>query len=321
MEESISVALCTYNGARFLARQIDSILGQSVQPAEIVVGDDGSTDETLEIISRYGSAVTLLPADGNLGVTGNFERTMRACSGSLIALSDQDDVWLPTKLEILRERFSANPHLRLAGSNAVAIDENDASMGFDLFSAIALTARERRSIAYHSALDALIKRSLFTGATMMVRRELLEKAVPFPSCWLHDEWLAIIAAATGEVDLLDDELIFYRQHQSNVAGVQENSLARRLRSAKKLVSPRASRYQTLLARREVLHARLCKISARSGAVEKAQDALRHERFRSSLPRARALRIAPIWKEYRSGLYGSVDYGGREILRDLLASPR
>ncbi|WP_295844846.1 glycosyltransferase family 2 protein [uncultured Microbacterium sp.] len=321
MEVSISVALCTYNGARFLAQQIDSILCQTVQPVEIVVGDDGSTDETLDILARYGSSVTLLPRHGNLGVTGNFQRTIGACSGSLIALSDQDDVWVPTKLERLRDRFAANPNLRLVGSNAVAIDENDAPMGFDLFGAIALTAWERRSIDGHSPFDALIKRSLFTGATMMVRRDLLEDAVPFPSWWLHDEWLAIIAAATGEVDLLDEKLIFYRQHQSNVAGVQENNLARRLRSAKKLISPRVSRHQTLLARREVLHAQLSKISARPGAVGKAQEALRHERYRSSLPRARALRLAPVWREYRSGRYDSVDYGGREILRDLLASPR
>lgn len=321
MDHGISVALCTYNGARFLSKQIDSILGQTVPPAEVVVRDDGSSDDTLRIIESYGDVLTLLPAGERLGVTHNFERAMSACCGQFIALSDQDDIWEPDKLERLRQALEADDRLRLIGSNALAIDETDRPMGFDLFSAIALTAAEKAALSSGAGFDALIKRPLFTGATVMFRRNLLDAARPFPTHWLHDEWLAIIAAATGQVRLLPDQLTRYRQHDSNVAGVKNNTTLRKLSKVRKLAPPRASRYQALRARRESLLGQLTGIKAPAGAISKAQAALAHEEFRSGLPKSRALRIAPILGERRTGRYDSVDYGNREVLRDLLASPR
>ncbi|MDQ0768055.1 glycosyltransferase involved in cell wall biosynthesis [Pseudarthrobacter defluvii] len=321
VEFGISVALCTYNGARFLSKQIDSILGQSVPPEEIVIRDDGSADQTLRIIESYGEVLTLLPAGERLGVTRNFEQAISACKGRYIALSDQDDIWEPYKLERLREAFEADSGLRLVGSNAQAIDEKDKPMGFDLFSAIALTDAEKDTLSSGAGFDALIKRPLFTGATVMFRRELLDAASPFPALWLHDEWLAIIAAATGRVRLLPDQLTRYRQHDSNVAGVKENTVLRKVSKVRKLIAPRHLRHQALLARRESLLAQLKTIDAPGNAIAKAEAALAHEEFRSGLPKSRALRIAPILGERRTGRYDSVDYGNREVLRDLLSSPR
>lgn len=321
MDHGISVALCTYNGARFLSKQIDSILGQTVRPAEVVIRDDGSTDDTLSIIERYGDVLTLLPSGERLGVTRNFEQAMSACSGRYIALSDQDDIWEPDKLERMCQAFTDDNRLTLVGSNAMTIDESDHPMGFDLFSAIALTAAEKDALSSGAGFDALIKRPLFTGATIMVRSDLLDAARPFPANWLHDEWLAIIAAATGHVLLLPDQLTRYRQHETNVAGVKENTARRKLSKVRKLFAPRTSRHQTLRARRESLLAQLKSIGAPASAITKAEAALAHEEFRSGLPRSRVLRIAPIVRERRTGRYDSVDYGNREVLRDLLASPR
>lgn len=315
------MALCTYNGARFLAKQIDSILNQTVHPMEIVIRDDGSSDATLSIIEQYGDALTLQPAGERLGVSGNFEEALTSCSGTYIALSDQDDIWEPDKLERMLTAFAEDDTLRLVGSNATAIDENDKPMGFDLFSAIALTSTERVAVSSGRGFDALIKRPLFTGATVMLRRDLLEDARPFPADWMHDEWLAIIAAATGQVRLLPDQLTQYRQHGTNVAGIKENTVQRRLSKLRKLTAPRTSRYRTLLARRSLLAAHLKGINASSNTIEIAEAALVHEEFRAGLPSSRALRIGPIVKERRSGRYDSVDYGNREVLRDLLASPR
>ncbi|WP_306901565.1 glycosyltransferase family 2 protein [Arthrobacter sp. B1I2] len=313
--------MCTYNGAPFLSRQIDSILAQTVRPSQVVIRDDGSTDGTLRIIESYGDALTLLPAGPRLGVTRNFEQAMSACSGQYIALSDQDDVWEPHKLERMRQPFTADDTLRLVGANATAIDSSDQPMGFDLFSAIALTAAEKAAVSDGRAFDALIKRPLFTGATIMVRRDLLDAARPFPENWLHDEWLAIIAAATAHVLLLPDQLTRYRQHGANVAGVKKKTAFRRLSTARKLIAPRAARNQALWARRESLLEQLERINAPASAIAKAKDALVHEEFRSGLPKSRAMRIAPIVGERRTGRYDTVDYGNREVLRDLLASPR
>ena len=321
MDNGISVALCTYNGARFLSKQIDSILGQTARPAEVVIRDDGSTDDTLSIIESYGDVLTLLPAGERLGVTHNFEQAISACRGRYVALSDQDDIWEPEKLERMRQAFTDDAGLRLVGTNAMAIDARDRAMGFDLFSAIALTAAEKDTLSRGAGFDALIKRSLFTGATIMVRRDLLDVARPFPANWLHDEWLAIIAAATGDVLLLPEQLTRYRQHDTNVAGVERNTVGRKLGNVRKLIAPRASRNQALRARRESLLAQLKSIGASADAITKAEAALAHEEFRSGLPKSRALRLAPILGERRTGRYDSVDYGNREVLRDLLASPR
>ncbi|MBF4633031.1 glycosyltransferase family 2 protein [Agreia pratensis] len=321
MNEQISVALCTYNGARYLSKQLDSILAQTMLPSEIVIRDDGSTDATLSVIERYGKSLTLLPAGARLGVTRNFEEAMAACSGQYIALSDQDDIWEPNKLERMHQAFAEDDSLRLVGGNARAIDQLDRPMGFDLFSAIALTASESALLARGEGYDALIKRPLFTGATIMIRRDLLNEARPFPDDWLHDEWLAIIAAATGGILLLPDLLTRYRQHDANVAGVKKNTLRIRLSKARKLLAPRASRYRTLLSRRELLLAHLKGIGASDSAISIAESALAHEQFRSNLPKSRAMRVRPLLQERRSGRYDSVDYGSREVLRDLLSSPR
>lgn len=321
MDEGISVALCTYNGARYLSKQLDSILGQTVRPSEIVIRDDGSTDATLSITRRYGDAVTVLPAGERLGVARNFEQAMAACTGKYIALSDQDDIWEPNKLERMHEAFARDDGLTLAGANAMAINDRDQPMGFDLFSAIALSATETADLASGAGYSALIKRPLFTGATIVMRRDLLDDARPFPSDWIHDEWLAIVAAATGRVVLLPDQLTRYRQHEANVAGVKENTVQRRLRNTLKLFAPRASRYRTLLGRRESLLSHLRGISAPASAIAKAEAALAHEQFRSGLPQSRLMRIGPVLSERRTGRYASVDYGDREVLRDLLASPR
>src|SRR6266567_6944512 len=101
----ISVAMCTYNGARFLREQLESIAAQSRLPDELVVCDDGSTDETVETIKAFVGrapfAVRLEINSKNLGSTKNFEKAIGLCEGEIIALADQDDVWKPQKLAVL----------------------------------------------------------------------------------------------------------------------------------------------------------------------------------------------------------------------------
>lgn len=99
---SISVAMCTYNGSAFLQEQLDSIAAQTRLPDELVICDDGSSDSTVDIVERFAHGVSfrvqLFRNPQNLGSTRNFEQAMRLCTGDLIALSDQDDVWMPEKL-------------------------------------------------------------------------------------------------------------------------------------------------------------------------------------------------------------------------------
>ncbi len=324
----MSVALCTYNGARFLDRQLCTIAEQTRPPTEVVISDDGSADGTLAIAEAWASnvpfPVKILRNATPLRPTANFEQAVAASSGELVALSDQDDVWAPERLERLTVHFINDPQLTLLGSEADAIDEDGAYLGFTLLSAIHVSESEWRQIDGGEAFEALLRRNLFTGATMLFRRDLLDVARPFPTDWLHDEWLAIIAAATGTVALIRDTCTGYRQHGSNHAGIRDpRPLTEKARRIRGLFSPRSHNNAWLLGRSESLVAHLTATADRvpAGRLSKAMEKLEHERFRSALPAMRLLRAAPILRELRTGRYDKYNYGRKDAVRDLLQSRR
>jgi glycosyltransferase involved in cell wall biosynthesis len=204
MPEQISVALCTYNGVRFITEQLDSILSQTVLPAQIVVSDDGSSDGTIECIEQFWAEtirnkpilnsieLKILRNANSLGVTKNFEQALKACTHSLIALCDQDDVWVATKLEQLSEMFAENKKLLLVFTDSRLVDAEGRPLGHSSFDALRVSPTERTSFEKQQGSQVFLKRNLATGATMMLRRQLLDVATPFPTEWVHDEWLALL---------------------------------------------------------------------------------------------------------------------------------
>lgn len=324
---TVSVALCTYNGARFLAEQLRSILVQSSPADQIVISDDGSTDATLEVVraefAAAGSAapeVVILENPAPLGVTRNFEQAVLACTGELVVLSDQDDIWMPERLARAEREFAARPGLLLLFGDAQLVDEEGDSLGHSLFEAIEFTARERREVRRGQALDVLLRRNVVTGATAAFRRSLLEVAAPFPEAWVHDEWLAIIAAIAGDVDFVEGPLIQYRQHGSNEIGAAPPTIGVRVG---RLREPRRERNRRLLARAEALEEVVVTLGetipdAVAGLVRRKSA---HERFRSGLPRARMLRTVPIVRAAASGAYHRFGRARYDVLRDLVQPDR
>ncbi|MBX9718337.1 MAG: glycosyltransferase, partial [Microbacteriaceae bacterium] len=196
----LSVAMCTRNGARFVAEQVRSILSQSIVPRELVVGDDASTDDTIAVIEAAVAAaraerpglsteLRVLRRDEPLGVTANFEATIAACTNTLVALSDHDDVWRQGRLARLLPLFD-DPSVDLVHTDARLVDEDGTPSGLLLLEALEASAAERRALRTGHAFDVLLRRNLVTGATVILRRSLAETAAPFPPSWLHDEWLA-----------------------------------------------------------------------------------------------------------------------------------
>jgi len=125
----ISVAMCTYHGERFLAQQLASIAKQTRPPDELVVCDDRSSDRTVEILRDFAASVShpvkIFENETNLGFVANFERAIQLCTGDLIALSDQDDIWYPERLELSEREFAAHPEVGLVFSDADLIDDQD----------------------------------------------------------------------------------------------------------------------------------------------------------------------------------------------------
>lgn len=319
-DASISVAMCTRNGAQHVARQVQSILGQSPAPIELVVGDDDSSDETLAIIERVhaeaagATRLTIIRRRPPLGVTANFAATLAACSGDLIALSDQDDEWMPGKLAALSAAFAAGPELLLTHSDARLVDGDGTPLGSTLLDALEVTPAERAGLEAGEALPVLLRRNLVTGATVMLRRTLLESAAPIPGEWVHDEWLAAIAAAVGRVRLLPEPLIDYRQHGANEIGARRPTIADLMARLREPQAERASR----LARRTALLAERGRHLGVDAAVQQQLDAkAAHEARRARLPRVRVARVPAVLGGALSGRYSRYSRGAMDVLRDLV----
>lgn len=329
MTPTISVALCTHNGAAYIEEQLRSIFDQSICPSEIVISDDASVDGCMDVVERVIGSwreehadvdidVRQIQNEAALGVTANFEQALAACRGDLIALSDQDDVWMPDRLERMRREFEHKPDLLLLHSDARLVATDGSPLGLTLFQALDISAVECSSVQKGLALDVFLRRNIVTGATVMVRRELIELARPFPAPWLHDEWLAMVAATVGRVDLLSETLTDYRQHGSNQIGASKVTIREKL---SRLSEPRSSRNERLLARAQALHlwALAYRPALSADIRRKMTEKVSHEEFRSALPVSRLRRLLPVAATLRRGGYSLYGLGPRDALRDLVQS--
>ena len=228
----MSVALCTYQGERHLADQLESIALQTLLPAEVVICDDGSTDGTVDVVERFAARapfrVRLHVNPENLGVTANFARAISMCRGSIIALADQDDVWAPEKLERQIAAFRDRPGAGAVFSDAELVDGSLRPLGRTLFEATRFTERRRRRFNGGHALEILVARSVVCGATLAFRSSFRDLVLPIPSTGLHDVWIAGLLASASDVVALPEPLVRYRQHGANQVGAAARGPGARL---------------------------------------------------------------------------------------------
>lgn len=212
-----SVAICTFNSARFLPIQLASIASQTVLPGEVVVCDDGSTDETLAILERWAAEVPfpvrIQKNPQNLGYTQNFGQAVSLCRGDVLFLADHDDVWFPSRIQRILEAFEADPVLGLVTSNARIIDAegNDQEMNLSEF----VTRMHLRDF-WRFFFPEDLEMTLWTGCTMALRREFLALSLPIPegiAC--HDVWFYLTFALSSKLAFLPEPLIQYRLHGQN----------------------------------------------------------------------------------------------------------
>jgi glycosyltransferase involved in cell wall biosynthesis len=322
---AVSVALCTHNGAEFVGEQVDSILNQTTPPRQLVLSDDDSTDDTValvresvEVFRRTGGDIELVVLQNHpaLGVAQNFAQAIAACTGDLIALSDQDDVWQPRRIEVIARYFLDHPDVTLVHGDARLVDDDGEPLGRTLFESLRVTPRERMQVERGIAIHTLIRRNIVTGATTVFRRSLVDLALPIPSGWIHDEWLAIMAAVFGRVAIVPGLLVDYRQHASNQIGAEELTVRR---AVGKLREPRTERNRNLYVRAQSLADRLHEVDDRIDQryYRIAWAKLEHERFRLALPASRARRILPVFVSQASGNYRRYGMGAQDALRDLV----
>lgn len=219
----ISVALCTYNGEKFLREQLDSILNQTRKVDEIVICDDVSSDKTIEILNDYNlknkNLFRIYRNEVNLRSVKNFEKAISLCTGDIIFLSDQDDVWVLNKVATYETYFNENPSITVLASNGYCIDEH--SKVHDRYSIwdVPEFLREK-NIAFDYFTFISVLSNLATGSTMAFKKEILSEAIPIPEIkgFHHDEWIALLGAKNNSFELLNEKFYYYRIHDAQQVG-------------------------------------------------------------------------------------------------------
>ena len=316
---AISVAMCTYNGARFLLEQLQSIANQTMLPAELVVCDDGSKDSTIEILEDFAKGapfeVRLIQNPKNLGFSKNFEKAIGLCREEYIALCDQDDVWLPEKLARLAEVLERDPQIGGVFSEAQLVDQQSKPTGVLLSHTTGFARKEQQRLRQGQALRVLLPMNKVYGCSLMFRASLLPKILPVPPSWTHDNWIACMAAVHAKLRFVPEPLFCYRIHAGQYYGAAKPPVSARVQQWKRSARDYFEEAQPQLAQ---LQERLQ--GENNPALEPYLEYVRGRaallRKRASLPSNRLLRAGKV-------LMAAMDYhrflnGRRSIIKDLTA---
>lgn len=284
----VSIALTTYNGARFLREQLASLAGQTILPAELVVSDDGSTDDTLNIVRDFAAAapfpVRIADKPDRLGFSDNFLFAAERCRHELVAFCDQDDVWLPSKIESALRRVHDDGSL-LALHTHILTDENLKPFGHwkqDIVGDRAYEPLELDPYATGWGNSMLFRRELL-GLVARERRPRQPEQAHRPLS--HDTWIYMLAAALGRVSHMTAPLILYRQHGTNSVGFGPAKRWRRLAQA---ASVPVARYREHAAINGLMAGLFDEIARRHGPFSpQADQAAARFREREALQAARA----------------------------------
>jgi len=207
---TVAVVVATYNGATYLREQLESIVQQTYKPSQIIIIDDASIDDTLLVANNFAALhpmVMVVQNQTRLGYIKNFEKGMLLTNANYIALSDQDDIWMTNKLEVL---IHAIDDQMLAYSDSELIDADGQLLNRKMSSI-------KNQLAYHTPLMYAIG-AWAPGHTMLFKKELVDKAVPLPTLVTHDFWLGFVATCYSKVVYVNEPLVHYRQHTQNAIG-------------------------------------------------------------------------------------------------------
>lgn len=227
----LSIAMTTYNGSRYISEQLQSLANQTIKPYEIVICDDCSKDNTVEIIENFkknsGLNIKIIKNHRNLGVIKNFEKAISNTTGDIIFLSDQDDYWFPQKLKDYSVAFMSHKDVDLIFSDAQIVDKNLKPLSGSFFTYEQLTMPNKFVNNNLTNIMSFISMKLAaSGATIAFRRKLIPILLPIPEIkqLLHDGWIGRIASSTSNSLLLPQPYSKYRQHENNVDGYKSGIL-------------------------------------------------------------------------------------------------
>ncbi|NQZ87269.1 MAG: glycosyltransferase family 2 protein [Colwellia sp.] len=257
--KSIDIVLATCNGQNYIESQIDSIINNDNYHQLVnrfIIIDDASNDNTLALISQYATQHISIEVHQNihqLGVIKNFEKGMGISSSKYIMLSDQDDVWLPSKII---KNLDAMHKVEKNHPDKPCLVFSDKEVVNDKLKRIHASYFQLKKIPtlWYKNLDNLLQQNMISGCTMLFNRALLEKALPIPdNCFMHDWWLVLFAKAYGEIVLINEPLVKYRQHAHNQMGVGVVSWWKRLVNMHSLFHNFQRKYLKIINQAQLFH--------------------------------------------------------------------
>lgn len=204
----VSIAVCTYNGEKYLREQLDSLVSQTYNNLEIIAVDDCSNDDTTTILEEYSinyASFNFILNKTNLGYAKNFENAISLCKGEYIALSDQDDIWALDKIE---KQVAEIGDYALIYHDSHCIDDLGNNIDQNLSDVYRLyEGKSSRPFLFYNSVS---------GHSMLFNSKIVPLLFPFEKQFFHDRWIAFVAAERGGIKLLDEKLVSYRQHQTSI---------------------------------------------------------------------------------------------------------
>lgn len=322
--QRLSIAMITYNGARYVHEQLHSIASQSRLPDELIICDDGSNDGTTRILEMFAMEapfpVRLVFNEKNLGYVKNSERAIGFCTGDIIFLADQGDVWLPEKVAYAEKAFTRFPRAGIVFSNAEIVDQHLRPLGYDLWQKADFNSSRQRRLTQGSAFEVLFKGNVVYGTTMAFRSSFKDLILPIPSNWDADEWIALLISSSASLAALNYRLVKYRQHSNNLAGVPEGTKTVKEQLAQVRQPDRQVVYSSMAEQYALLRLRLLKAlqyGCNPKRVKLVEDRYQHLRSRAEMDKGLLARVPKVLGELVTLRYHRFSGGWRAIIKDIL----
>lgn len=333
--DRLSVVLATFNGARYLDQQLDSLNHQTRLPDELVVVDDASTDQTVAMLHDFSRRarfpVHIIEQPSHVGTCDNFAEGFTSATGDILFICDQDDRWHPDKLAVMADQMRRRPDAVLAFSDAVLVDAHGTRISRSRwriagFGPAQVTALER------DPLGQMMMRQIVSGCTAAIRRDLLPALLPFPRdlhpalpMMMYDRWISLLAAAAGSILPIPERLVDYRIHEDQQIGIPALQLRRVAPQAAlrlgQFVAPKVEKDGRFAYQQEHLKEiakRLTVAGLESGTsdlwIRLADD---HLCTREQLSASRVRRLQPVLRDYLGADgYRRFSLGAAAALSDL-----
>ena len=316
--------MCTYHGVAHLRQQLESLLCQTLQPAECLICDDRSEDETVTMLEQFRSLapfpVRIVVNEKNIGSTRNFDQALELATGEFLALCDQDDIWHPQKLATLASILSADTELGGAFSDSDLIETTGKTIkaprsnrSQTLWGLHGFNPGKQQRFVEGGAIDMLLKHDVVTGATLMVRASLRSTWHPIPPSWVHDGWITWMLAIHSRLAAVPEPLISYRVHAQQQVGTGGGS---RLEKLRRIQRTERSRYAAVATQFEDLRDRVQQLQPHNVVlIEALNQKITFTKQRSLLPHSFLARV--LWLLTHLFAYRRYARGWRSLRKDMV----